>query len=254
MTTSTCTTSRKRCSGCPAGGPGSGPTTSGPGSAPPSVSSSAGSRWIAGKSGLHESDPARMRTDDGHLVSDPSRLITSTGWRPRVELTDGLAWLAHDRGGAAGRRASPASCTPHRSACLESGRRTAVGGSHGQPAPVPLRRPHLERTRRQGLDRGRPPLRGPRVLDPAAAGPLRRPARTDRGDDRGRGGDDHAAGRLPRVRQRLPPPARARQGARHDRRALRRPRGRRHRRRLDGARLRAGRHAVRPARRCACRA
>lgn len=52
--------------------------------------------WIAGKSGVHESDPARMRTDDGHLVSDPSRLITSTGWRPRVELTDGLAWLARD--------------------------------------------------------------------------------------------------------------------------------------------------------------
>jgi UDP-glucose 4-epimerase len=52
--------------------------------------------WIAGVSGVHESDPALMRVDDGHLVSDPSRIITSTGWRPRIELTDGLAWLAQD--------------------------------------------------------------------------------------------------------------------------------------------------------------
>lgn len=51
---------------------------------------------MAGNTRMYESVADRMRLDDGHLVSDPSRLITSTGWRPRVELRDGLAWLAHD--------------------------------------------------------------------------------------------------------------------------------------------------------------
>jgi UDP-glucose 4-epimerase len=51
---------------------------------------------LAGSNRMYEHDPARTRAEDGHLVSDPSRLITSTGWRPRVELADGLAWLAHD--------------------------------------------------------------------------------------------------------------------------------------------------------------
>ncbi len=51
---------------------------------------------MAGSHRMYETDPRRMRADDGHLVSDPGRLITNTGWRPRIELADGLAWLAHD--------------------------------------------------------------------------------------------------------------------------------------------------------------
>lgn len=48
---------------------------------------------LAGLPGRFEVDPARVRADDGHLVGDPSRLMAETGWRPRVELRDGLAWL-----------------------------------------------------------------------------------------------------------------------------------------------------------------
>jgi UDP-glucose 4-epimerase len=51
---------------------------------------------VAGLSARCEPDPARIRADDGHLVSDPSRLIADTGWRPKVALRDGLAWLVED--------------------------------------------------------------------------------------------------------------------------------------------------------------
>ena len=54
---------------------------------------------------------------------------------------------------------------------------------------------------------------------------------------RGRRGDDDAARRGARLRQRLQAPGRAGQGAGHDGRALRRPGRDRHRRRLDGERL-----------------
>lgn len=48
---------------------------------------------LAGLPAHFEVDPARVRADDGHLVSDPARLIAETGWRPEVELREGLAWL-----------------------------------------------------------------------------------------------------------------------------------------------------------------
>ena len=104
-----------------------------------------------------------------------------------------------------------------------------------------------------GLDRRGAPHRVARLLHAPAARPLRPPARADRGDDRGRGRDRHAARRLPRARQRLPAPGGAGQGARDDRPPVGRPGGGRPRRRMDGARLRAGRacRSIRPA--CACR-
>jgi UDP-glucose 4-epimerase len=37
--------------------------------------------------------PERMRDDDGHLVSDPGKLIKTTGWRPRYDLRAGLGRL-----------------------------------------------------------------------------------------------------------------------------------------------------------------
>jgi nucleoside-diphosphate-sugar epimerase len=50
---------------------------------------------LAGLPGRFEVDPDRMRADDGH-VSDPARLMSEVGWRPHVELRDGLAWLVED--------------------------------------------------------------------------------------------------------------------------------------------------------------
>jgi hypothetical protein len=60
-----------------------------------------------------------------------------------------------------------------------------------------------------------------------------------------------AARRRARVRQRLQAPGDPRQGARHDGRAVRRPRRDRPRRRVDDQRLRATRHPLRPRRACA---
>jgi len=37
--------------------------------------------------------PERMREDDGHLVSDSSKIVAAAGWRPRYELKEGLAEL-----------------------------------------------------------------------------------------------------------------------------------------------------------------
>jgi UDP-glucose 4-epimerase len=48
---------------------------------------------LAGLPGRFEVDQARVRADDGHLVSDPARLIAESDWRPNVDLKDGLAWL-----------------------------------------------------------------------------------------------------------------------------------------------------------------
>lgn len=46
---------------------------------------------ISGVSRPVRSDPARQRSDDGHLVADPTALRQATAWRPRVQLVDGLA-------------------------------------------------------------------------------------------------------------------------------------------------------------------
>jgi UDP-glucose 4-epimerase len=53
---------------------------------------------VAGLPATFEVDQSRVRADDGHLVGDPARLVADTGWRPRVELADGLAWLVADEG------------------------------------------------------------------------------------------------------------------------------------------------------------
>jgi len=37
--------------------------------------------------------PGRMREDDGHLVSDPQKLIQATGWKPQYDLEAGLREL-----------------------------------------------------------------------------------------------------------------------------------------------------------------
>src|SRR5947208_8217370 len=76
------------------------------------------------------------------------------------------------------------------------------------------------------------------LLDALSAGPLLGSARSDRGAD-GRGGrDGQAAGRLARVRQRLPPPDRSRQGGGNHRPSVRRQVRPRIRRGLDDLRLR----------------
>jgi UDP-glucose 4-epimerase len=51
---------------------------------------------LSGRSARWEVDSARVRADDGHLVSDSSRIGADTGWRPEVGLRDGLAWLVED--------------------------------------------------------------------------------------------------------------------------------------------------------------
>lgn len=48
---------------------------------------------VAGHPAELRIDPKRVRADDGHLVADPSRLMSETSWRPRVELREGLEWL-----------------------------------------------------------------------------------------------------------------------------------------------------------------
>jgi UDP-glucose 4-epimerase len=37
--------------------------------------------------------PGRMREGDGHLVSDPQKLIQATGWKPQYDLESGLRQL-----------------------------------------------------------------------------------------------------------------------------------------------------------------
>ena len=92
-------------------------------------------------------------------------------------------------------------------------------------------------------------VEGARVLDARPARPLRRPARPGAGAAVRRRRHLDAAARRARPRQRLQAPGGARQGTGHDGRALRRPRPDRARRRMDGDRLRAVGHPVRPARR-----
>ncbi len=43
-------------------------------------------------------DPKRERADDGHLVSDPSRLMAATGWKPEHDLKSGLSELLASEG------------------------------------------------------------------------------------------------------------------------------------------------------------
>ena len=40
-----------------------------------------------------ETDPTRVRADDGHLVGDSRRLTQALSWTPQVGLRDGLARL-----------------------------------------------------------------------------------------------------------------------------------------------------------------
>jgi UDP-glucose 4-epimerase len=37
--------------------------------------------------------PERMRDGDGHLISDPRKLMKTTGWKPRYDLHTGLGRL-----------------------------------------------------------------------------------------------------------------------------------------------------------------
>ncbi|HEV2370719.1 MAG TPA: NAD-dependent epimerase/dehydratase family protein [Streptosporangiaceae bacterium] len=50
----------------------------------------------------HELDvrqvPSRMREGDGHLISDPSKLMKATGWTPRNDLKTGLRKLLESEG------------------------------------------------------------------------------------------------------------------------------------------------------------
>jgi UDP-glucose 4-epimerase len=50
-------------------------------------------RAISGLPLVIDRIPERMREDDGHLVSDSSKIKAATGWRPRYELKEGLAEL-----------------------------------------------------------------------------------------------------------------------------------------------------------------
>lgn len=45
-------------------------------------------------------DPDRVRSDDGHLVGDSTRLHQATGWWPRLSVRDGIAELLALRGAA----------------------------------------------------------------------------------------------------------------------------------------------------------
>lgn len=42
--------------------------------------------------------PGRMREDDGHLISDPGKLIRATGWKPLCDLRAGLRRLLESEG------------------------------------------------------------------------------------------------------------------------------------------------------------
>jgi UDP-glucose 4-epimerase len=42
--------------------------------------------------------PSRMREGDGHLISDPSKLINATGWKPQNDLHTGLRKLLESEG------------------------------------------------------------------------------------------------------------------------------------------------------------
>jgi nucleoside-diphosphate-sugar epimerase len=37
--------------------------------------------------------PERMRDDDGHLISDPGKLMKTTDWKPSYDLRAGLSRL-----------------------------------------------------------------------------------------------------------------------------------------------------------------
>ena len=127
-----------------------------------------------------------------------------------------------------------------------------VAGRDEHSASVPLRRAapwHRRRRRRLGGDR--PQARGPRLRHGDDARPLHRPAGTGAGAHRGRRGHHHLACRRARVRQRLPAPGRARQGAGDDGRAVGRARRDRPRGRVDGERLRAVGDRPRARRACA---
>ena len=93
-----------------------------------------------------------------------------------------------------------------------------------------------------------PAHRGARLRHRDDARSFRRPVRADAGAPGDPQRHDHAAGMRARLRQRLQAPARAREGAGHDGRALRGSRRDRSRRRVDDRRLRAGRHDLRSAR------
>ncbi len=115
-----------------------------------------------------------------------------------------------------------------------------VGSASASRSPV---RPMPRRVGGPG-----PQGRGPRLLVAVHARPLRRSARPRPRPD-GRGRRHHrAARRRPRVRQRLQAPGGAGQGDGHHRHPLRRPPRAGHRCGLDGHRLRAVRHPLRPPR------
>jgi UDP-glucose 4-epimerase len=42
--------------------------------------------------------PSRMREGDGHLISDPSKLMDATGWKPQNDLKTGLRKLLESEG------------------------------------------------------------------------------------------------------------------------------------------------------------
>jgi len=42
--------------------------------------------------------PERMREGDGHLISDPQKLMQATGWKPEYDLEAGLRRLLASEG------------------------------------------------------------------------------------------------------------------------------------------------------------
>ena len=42
--------------------------------------------------------PGRMRDGDGHLISDPGKLMQATGWKPACDLQTGLRLLLESEG------------------------------------------------------------------------------------------------------------------------------------------------------------
>lgn len=53
---------------------------------------------ISGRSLDVRQVPERMRDGDGHLISDPGKLMRATGWRPRCDLETGLRQLLESEG------------------------------------------------------------------------------------------------------------------------------------------------------------
>ena len=114
--------------------------------------------------------------------------------------------------------------------------------SHRRHPPVPLRRQGGQGGIGQGVDRPRPPGRGPRLRELPHGRPLRQPARGGAGADGRRQRHQLAPGRPARRRRRLPQPGAVRQGVRHHRPAERGAVHARDRRRLVGEGLRHRRH------------